>query len=329
MDRQGYELRPFADADYVAVARINSLIMPTLPESAEEIRRWDALITRSPGRTVWRRVAVDRRSGVTVGWAGLSHTMWNYHPRKFFARVAVDPDHRGRGVGQELYALLAAHAAEQRAIALWASVSADDPVSVRYLEDRGFVPMRKTWFSRLTLSDPDPAAIPDRSGALAEKGFRFTTIAAEGADRPEVRRRLYELGRVTGADVPRLGDYTPATFDEFVESEFSTARIIPEAIFVACRAEEYIGWTSLQRVPELADTLDIGFTGTLPGYRGLGIATELKRRAVQYARAHGYRSITTANDSLNPRIWAINKKLGFRQEQILIQAEKTLPPPTA
>jgi len=87
-----------------------------------------------------------------------------------------------------------------------------------------------------------------------------------------------------------------------------------------------VAWSSLQRMRGLPDTLDIGFTGTLPEFRGRGIASELKRRAVVYARDHGYRYLVTGNDSLNPRIWAINQKLGFQKWSVLVQAEKLLRP---
>lgn len=326
MDHGTYALRPFADVDYDDLARINNAIWPDLPSTAEEERHWDQLVTRTPGRRIWRFAAVDRRSGLTVGWGGVGHTMWNYHPRKFFVRAVVDPAYRGRGVGRELYAVLEATAREQHAVSLWSSAREDEAGSVRFLERQGFVPVRKTWFSRLDLTALDLSKFPDRSAALAERGIRFTTLAAKGADRPDVRRRLYELSRITAADVPRVGEYTPATYDEFVDIELVNPRVLPEAIFLACGSEEYVGWTTLQRVPGLADTLDIGFTGTLPNHRGRGIASELKRRAVAHARGHGYRFLITANDSLNPRIWAINEKLGFRREVVMLQAEKTLGP---
>jgi len=148
-----------------------------------------------------------------------------------------------------------------------------------------------------------------------------------GSDRPEVRHRLYDPNRITSEDAPHLGDNTPQTFEDFVETDILGPKVLSDAIFLACRSEEYVGFSSLQRVLGSPDTLDIGFTGTLPSYRGRGIASELKRRGVDYARTHGYRSLITGNDSLNPRIWSINQKLGFRKEEVLIQAEKTLPAP--
>jgi len=122
-----------------------------------------------------------------------------------------------------------------------------------------------------------------------------------------------------------MGEYTPATFEEFVSIDVAGPQAMPDATFLACVGEEYVAWSSLERELGTPETIGIGFTGTLPDYRNRGIASELKRRAVEYARAHGYRSLITGNDSLNTRIWAINEKLGFRPEITWLQAEKPLP----
>lgn len=327
MDHTTYSVRPFVDADYDAVARINTIIQPSHPESAEDSRRWDEVLTRNSGRLVRRLIVEERRTGATVAWGGLGHTLSNYHPRKFFIRAAVEPTHRGRGIGEELYRRLERDAVALNAVCLWGTVREDDPASVRFLERHAFVPLRKTWLSRLSLDDVDLSRLPDRSKNLAEEGIQITTLAAEGVDRLDVRRRLYELACITGSDIPRVGEYAPSTFDEFVELNLVGSRVLPEANFVACRSDEYVGWTSLRRESARSDTLDIAFTGTLPHYRGHGIASELKRRAAAFAHAQGYRYLTTANDSLNPRIWAINQKLGFRREEVALLAEKKLPEP--
>ena len=60
--------------------------------------------------------------------------------------------------------------------------------------------------------------------------------------------------------------------------------------------------STLHHSPAEPDTLMVGFTGTLPAYRGRGLATELKRRAVEFARTRGYQVLRTFNDSENPRI---------------------------
>lgn len=326
MDHATYSIRPFRESDYGPVAQINAIINPRIPETAEDSRRWYGIITGTPGRIMLKWVVEHAPTESVVGWGGLAHTLSDFHPRKFHVRAAVTPDHRGHGIGRKVYGLLESEAIARSAICLWGEVSEDDPRSVRFLDRQGFVPLRRTWLSRLTLSEFPQSKVHDRSTALTGEGLRLTTLAAEGVDRPDVRRRLFNLNQVSSADVPRMGEYAPISFKEFVVAELTDPKAIPEATFLACDGEVYVGWSSLQRVLASPDTLDIGFTGTLPEYRGRGIASELKRQAIEYARAHGYRSVITANDSLNPRIWAINEKLGFHREVTWIRAEKLLAP---
>ena len=70
----------------------------------------------------------------------------------------------------------------------------------------------------------------------------------------------------------------------------------------------------------------VGFTGTRAAYRGRGIASELKRRALEYARGKGFRYLRTVNDSLNLRMWAINEKQGFRRTVEWVALERRLGP---
>ena len=327
MDERTYTFRPFRDSDYEQIGRINSVILPEFPETGADVRRWTQIIEREPDRLARKLIVEEVESGQVVAWGGLSHTLFNFHPDRYFLRVVVHPAHRGRGVGHEVYERLEREARQRGVERLWSHAREDEPFSLRFLERHGFVPVRKTWDSRLTVADWDPLAVPDRTPALAKAGIRVTTFAAEGADRPEVRRRVYELGRLSSKDTPRLGDYQMVSFEEFVEVNLEGPHILPDAIFLACKGEEYVGWSTLQTFESLPDTLDIGFTGTLPEYRGRGIASELKRRAIAYARDHGYSYVITGNDSLNPRIWAINEKLGFQRRTTIVHGEKKFPRP--
>ena len=71
----------------------------------------------------------------------------------------------------------------------------------------------------------------------------------------------------------------------------------------------------------------VGFTGALgtavdPAFRGQGIATALKLRAVSYARDHGL--VTLHTSSGNPVMLRINEQLGFQPVSTEIRLVKTL-----
>ena len=217
-------------------------------------------------------------------------------------------------------------AGERRAQGLWAAVRLDLPRSVTFFERAGFVEQRRTWVSRLDLSSlPTLPATPSEPPSASPE-IRYTTLAEEGPDRPEVRQRYYRLHRDSGQDVPRMGPKTPFTYAQFEEIAFAGPGYLPDGVFLAQAGDEYVSVTALARLPLEPDTLHIEFTGTLRGYRGRGIASELKRRSIAFARSRGYRYLKTGNDSTNAPIWAINQKLGFRKEHVWLMGERTMEP---
>ena len=121
-----------------------------------------------------------------------------------------------------------------------------------------------------------------------------------------------------------MGTPSGYTFEQFLDVTFRHPAFLPEATMVARVGDRYVSETSLETVPGEGDTLHIGYTGTLREFRGQGLATELKHRAIGYAKAHGYRYVTTDNDSLNTPILRINQALGFRIERTTIRGEKLL-----
>jgi RimJ/RimL family protein N-acetyltransferase len=119
---------------------------------------------------------------------------------------------------------------------------------------------------------------------------------------------------------------TDISFEQYSEHTFRDPRYDPEAVFLARVGDEYVAMSTLHHWPAEPDTLMVGFTGTLPAYRGRGLATELKRRAVEFARTRGYQYLRTFNDSENPRIWAINQKIGFQVQRVWLMGEKRFGP---
>jgi mycothiol synthase len=327
LDTTRYSIRPFVRADFVAQARLDDLHDPGFAPSAEEHEHWEAAEAVRPGHFKKKFAVDDRRSGAFVAYAELTHTSFNYHPHKYWIGAYVDPTFQGQGIGTELYTLLEREAVDRGAIGLWTDVREGDAPAERFYARHGFATLRRTWRSRLDVARANLSAFPDRSAEWAKQGIRLTTLAAEGIERPEVRHRLYRLSDAASADVPRVGEYSPISFEQFVQIDLEAPGVVPEAYFLAAHGEQYVGMTILSREQPRPDSLHVGFTGTHPDFRGRGIASELKRRAVEYARDHGVRYLVTNNDSLNRPIWAINQKLGFQPMVTWLLGEKSLGAP--
>jgi mycothiol synthase len=323
MDEARYRIREFENDDYPAQARLNNRVDPDELRTAEELQHWAESIA-APHLIRRRFVVEERGSGAVVASGELAQLPFNYHPKKFWTTVQVDPDYRRQGIGQSLYGLLEREAVERAAIGLWGSARLDDLAGIGFLQRQGFVEQRRLWISRLELARADLSALPERSAILAAEGIRFSTLADEGPDRPEVRERLHRVWDASGADVPTVGTHASVPFDLFTRLTLEGPNFRAGAVFLAIHDDEYVGVTVNHGSSGDPETLWVGFTGTLRAYRGRGIASELKRRAIEYARAQGYRYMRTGNDSLNAPIWAINERLGFTRLRTWVQAEKAL-----
>jgi mycothiol synthase len=322
MDERRYRIRGAEPRDREPEARIWNRVFSGEPRTAEELEQEERVLAVPPMLQV-KVVAEDRRSGEAVGFGYLNTDPESFDPHTFWVGVMVDPDHQRRGVGLALAAAVEREAKLRGATSMLASARLDDARGSRFLARQGFVEVRRRWRSRLDVDSSPP--IPDRTAELARIGVTLTTLAEEGPERPDVLRKVWELVRTAAADEPRIGRYTPLSFDLFLEWNRRCIATMPEAFFLARAGDRYVGACHLDRFDAEPESLHQLFTGTHPDWRGRGIATALKRRTVEFARAHGYRSIRTSNDSLNGRMWAINEKMGFRREREQVEAEKHLP----
>jgi mycothiol synthase len=325
-DSHHYAFRAFEDRDYEALARLRMRNNPrSSPHTAEELRHLDASFA-GPEFLSIAIVAEDPGSHEVVGWGKLAQLPEGFHPDKYWVYILVDPDHRNRGIGSSLYSWTLDEARSRGGAALWASVTDDAGPGLRFFQKRGFVALQRTRRSRLDLSKARIVPARERVAALEAAGVRFTTLAEEGPDRSVVRERYYRLHRISSADEPHLGEHVPLTFEQFVRLEFGAPAFLPAGTFLARQGEEYVAVTSIAPVLRAPDTVQVGYTGTLPAWRGRGLATELKRRSIDYARAAGFRWMTTGNDYANLPIVSINDRFGFEIIESRLYGEKPLDP---
>lgn len=325
MDPVEYSIRPFRDPDYEACALLHRRFRPGRPLSAEQLRHQRTADGRSGGVRSWY-LAIESASDRVVGWGALDQQAYEPHPRRFRVNVLVDPEHQGHGIGRKLFALLEDEARRHGADSLRADVRTDFARGVDFFRRQRFVELRR---QRLCLLDVDAAKLDrrgTRSSALRSEGIEIITLAGEGPDQESVRRRYYELVRLTAKDDPELGGWASLTLDQFVRAHLERPEFYPEGTFLARRSSEFVGVTALERVPKDPVRLHIGFAGTAPAWRGRGVATELTRRAIELARSLGYRWMDTTNDPGDRAISAICDRLGFRAAETRIVGEKLLLP---
>ncbi|HLZ08865.1 MAG TPA: GNAT family N-acetyltransferase [Chloroflexota bacterium] len=316
------QIRPFQDDDRYAIAEIHNHILPDEPMDVEQMHHADA--TWDATRYTLVRLVAQSPAGAVVGWGQISHWTWFFHPQRFGLRLEVDPAFHGQGIGSALYA----HLLDELRACDAVLVRTDTPEflisSIRFLKNRGFHEVDRTWDSHLDISRFDFGPFVGAEERVAREGITITTLAAEHASDPTTQGKVYELFTVAEQDEPSLDPMTPLPLSEFVTREIEDPVVIPEAFFLACDGKRFIGMSSLQRLPPMTDVVDSGFTGVHPDYRGRGVALALKLRSIHYASEHGYREIRTSNSARNEPMLRINVGLGFVRRPAGITFEKTL-----
>ena len=300
-----WRVRPFADPDYTAYARIASIadgerIDAAAARAADA--RWDH--TRYDRLRI---VAVDEEDA-PVGYGEIHHEPRRYDPRRYFLRLGVDPERRRRGIGAALWGGLAADLAKRSAevVGLWAG---DATACQAFVTKRGFVEVARSYAQVLAVAS---APLPTR--ALEERvrssGVQVTTLAAlrDALGEPALEA-AWDLHSACRLDHGGLGRATPQPFADWVAENVAGASALPAAYFVALDGARYVGLSSALRDGD--DTLRMSVTGVLPAYRRRGIGRLLKLRLHAWARANGVSEIHTTTTKADPAMLALNDALGY------------------
>ena len=298
-------VRPFAERDYNAFARLASVGegQPLQPDAARAIdARWDhARFYRS------RVVAVDEEDA-PLGFGEIRQEPSRYEPGRYFLRLAVDAAFRRTGLGAALWDALATELRERGAeiVCLWA---ADATACQAFITKRRFVEVGRAYLEVIAVATA-PLPTPKTEEAIAALGIRLTTLAQLREERcDEVLEAAWDLHFACRSDQPTLGYVTAQPYADWLAFNVDDPAAIPEAYFVAVSGDRLVGVSSVRR--EGTDSLRIGLTGVLPGFRRQGIGRALKLRVHAWARANAMREIHTSTAAANRPMVALNDALGY------------------
>jgi GNAT superfamily N-acetyltransferase len=320
MDDTRYSLREFRDADYPSWAALSNSLNPEILQSAETLRRTSEAVA-DPAAPPPRYVVEGRNTGDFLGIGTSYRNPYQNDPRRPWIGVQVRPDAWNQGIGSALYDALRAELIRQGATGLRCAYREERTGTAPFVAHRGFVERRRAWRSVLDVPTADVSSLRPLVDRLSRTGIEITTLSAEGWNDEGVLQRLHDLDNAAGADVPRIGAYTPISFDRFRQLYFGGKDPFPEGWFLAKAGDRFVGRSSIYREETQPDLLHQGFTGVRPEYRGRHVARALKLSAIAYAKGNGYARIETSNDSLNAPMWALNRGLGFRKAGTTVECE--------
>ncbi len=301
-------IREFTPGDYAGVVAVKNAVDPEHPQSETTIRHRDDTRPEKLGFRRW----VWEAGGKVLAYACLTRMEWMYHHRKLFFEVCVHPDARCKGSGTSLYEELVAAARSQSALSLRTYVSEAWMDGVSCLERRGFVEGPREQESALDLNAFDPPCFDADLQRVEEAGELSLLTYAELEGDPDRERKVYELDKIVGPDMPWPEPPTMPEFESYRASIFGNPQFYPEGLLLA--VDEDGGYTGLSHLWHRVkpNSLATGFTGVLREWRGKGVATALKVKVLAAAKAAGYGEVITSNDSTNVGMLGINRRLGFQ-----------------
>jgi GNAT superfamily N-acetyltransferase len=299
----GFEVRVATPADAVGIAGVWAAAMPQLVKTARGI---EAELRKTTTRVVL--IAVD--GDEVVGYGNIYRPAAEEVAPRVRITVQVPPLERGRGIGSALADQVSSVAVEAGAHRLLAVV-VDEDASKEFATRRGFEIGRRMSHSRADLSAvPAPAAVPD--------GLRLVDYT--GVD----PRRLWEAHAATAGDDPSGLSHMSA-YEEWLRQDWDHPDLRLDLSAAVLDGDEVVSFVTT--------TADAGrrviwsnLTGTVPAYRGRGLAKVVKSAALTRSREAGFEQAFTGNDAANKPMLAVNEWLGYRVAAAAWTAEKTLGP---
>jgi mycothiol synthase len=308
----GIQLREFRPGDDTAAhVEIHNLIFAPERTTVEQELYWDSIYPQDNPRL---RLTAENDAAQPVAVGDCLRPFWMIAPGVFWLGIMVRPEWQQQGIGQAMLAVLEPFARDQGATVLRTNCREDFAAAIRFLERAGFTNIGIRYESAIDVQTFDESPfLPTLEGAR-KAGYQLTTLAEELPVTPDAVRRLYDLILITTAEVPFPGGAVhQETFENWRKSSLEGPTSDPAAMFIAKWGDEYVATTTLELPPNPDEPAITHMTGVLREHRRRGLATALKLLSFRYLRECGFREVRTHNDTANPPILNLNRKMGYHR----------------
>jgi GNAT superfamily N-acetyltransferase len=293
------EIRPVVADDAEEVARVRRETYSYKVMSPAAARHM--ITVQSPGERFLALVAES--GGRLVAWGAAGLSVWTSEPGQGHLSIYVHPDHRRQGIGAALSDRLHEHLTEIGVVRAGTSAK---PEGLDFAERRGYDGTRLMHFSGVDVRTlPEQPATPD--------GLELVTL-----DQLEPQQ-VYAADAIATMDEPGDTIADQIAYEDWLEETWNSPANNHELGVAAMAGDEVAAFTATYKD---GDRMWTGMTGSLPAYRGRGLAKLVKSVALRRAAAAGVVTALTANDDENGPMLAINNWLGYRRiatEHVLLR----------
>ncbi|MFD7158962.1 GNAT family N-acetyltransferase [Kribbella sp. NPDC059898] len=287
--------------DAEAVAAVRRVVAPYKVMSPAAVRHM--LTVQAPGERFLPLVA--ERDGEIVAWASAGLNVWTSEPGQAGLLIFVHPEHRKQGIGSELAERLHQHLTEVGAVRVRTFVQ---PEGLEFARNLGYDGTRQMHYAGLELTGlPDQPPTPD--------GIELVPLDAVDP------RAAYEADAIASLDEPSDSPLDAVEYDAWLEEIWNSPSLDKTLSVAALAGAEVAAFTVVETA---GDRMWSGMTGTIPAYRGKGLAKLVKSVALRKAAAAGITSAYTSNDDTNAPMLAVNNWLGYHRVQTELGLLRTL-----
>ncbi len=239
---------------------------------------------------------VAESDGEVVAWGSAALNIWTSEPGQSHVSIYVHPDQRKQGIGSALADRLHQHLSEVGAVRSRTFVHPD---GLEFARNRGYDGTRQMHFSGV-----DPRVLPDQPPT--PDGIELVTM-----DQLDPRQ-AYAADSVASLDEPGDSPLDSIEYDRWLEEIWNGPALDKSLSIAAVAGDEVACFTAVETDGDRAWS---GMTGTIPSYRGRGLAKLVKSVALRRCAGAGITAAYTSNDDENGPMLAINNWLGYRRVQ--------------
>ncbi|NEA36970.1 GNAT family N-acetyltransferase [Streptomyces sp. SID13031] len=250
------------------------------------------ITVQTPGQRVLALVAEDGDD--VVGWGSAALNVWTSKPGQSDLTIYVHPTRRREGIGGSLVERLHGHLSEVGAERIRTFAT---PAGLPFATKLGYEPSRVMHYSGV-----DPRVLPEQPPV--PDGIRIATL-----DTLEPRQ-VFVADTAASLDEPGDSPIDSVDYDNWLDEIWNSPSVDKALGVAALAGDEVACFTSIESDGDRAWS---GMTGTVPQYRGRGLAKLVKSVALRRCADAGIVGAFTSNDDANGPMLAVNAWLGYRR----------------